>query len=132
MRPPSQVYYAIDRVRMVRLVAPHDGQAYVHTLTRQVYEAVADIVAVEPGPFDVKSVADRHRLPFTQVHVALDFLTERGLMAVEGRRRYVVDGYVPAFVEHAVTEWLALEHHCNVAPLPEAGFSTPPAEVNRG
>ena len=96
--------------RIVRLA---DGREYAHRCSQKVFEAVAGYLDEHQHEgVKMQSVADTIDAPMTQVNVALQLLTERGLLETHGRLGYVAIGYAKAFYEHAMTEFFALIEGC--------------------
>ena len=97
-------------VRTVVDTTPGSGgaKAYQHRCTRKAFETIAHAIGETPGSGEGTSLAEivkREDLPFTQVNVALEFLKERGIVDVRGRRCY------PAAIttfEDAMTEFTYL------------------------
>lgn len=80
-------------VRTVTFPATSGGgsSSYRHRCSRDVYEAVADVVDATPAQGEGVSLQSLSRdadLPLTQVNVALEFLKERGVVVTRGRRSY--------------------------------------------
>ena len=96
-----------------RIVKLADGREYARRCSRKVFEAVAGHLDEHQGEgVKMQSVADAIDAPTTQVNVALQLLTERGLLETHGRLGYVAPGYAKAFYEHALTEFFALIEGC--------------------
>ena len=96
-----------------RTVKLPDEREYAHRCSRQVFKAVAGYLDEHHGEgVKMQSVADAIDAPMTQVNVALQLLTERGLLETHGRLGYVTTGYAKAFCEHAMTEFFALIEGC--------------------
>jgi len=96
-----------------RLVRLPDGKEYAHRCSRTVFEAVAAYIDDHQREgVKIKSIADAIDAPMTQVNVALQLLSERGLLETHGRLGYVAPGYAIAFHEHAMTEFFALIEGC--------------------
>ena len=92
-----------------RVVKLPDGREYAHRCSKEVFEAVAGHLDEHQGEgVKIQSIADPLDVPMTQVNVALQLLTERGLLETHGRLGYVAPGYASAFFEHAMTEFYAL------------------------
>ena len=92
-----------------RVVKLPDGREYAHRCSKEVFEAVAGHLDEHQGEgVKIQSIADTLDVPMTQVNVALQLLTERGLLETHGRLGYVAPGYASAFFEHAMTEFYAL------------------------
>ena len=92
-----------------RTVTLHDGRAYTHRCCREIFEAVAGYLDEHQDEgVTMNSLADAVDAPMTQVNVALQLLTERGLLEAHSRLNYVAPGYADGFYEHALTEFLAL------------------------
>jgi len=92
-----------------RVVKLPDGREYAHRCSKDVFEAVAGYLDEHQGEgVKIQSIADAIDSPMTQVNVALQLLTERGLLETHGRLGYVAPGYARAFYEHAMTEFYAL------------------------
>ncbi|MCG8510068.1 MAG: hypothetical protein MI741_12645, partial [Rhodospirillales bacterium] len=80
-----------------------------HRCSKQVFEAVTGhIDEHQQRGFKLQSLADALEAPMTQVNVALQLLTEHGLLETHGRLGYVAPGYASGFFEHAMTEFYAL------------------------
>ena len=96
-----------------RIVKLPDGREYAHRCSQKVFEAVAGYLDEHQGEgVKMQSGADAIDAPMTQVNVALQLLTERGLLETHGRLGYVGPGYAKAFYEHAMTEFYALIEGC--------------------
>lgn len=92
-----------------RVVKLPDGREYVHRCSKRVFEALAGYLDEHQNEgVKIQSLADALDAPMTQVNVALQLLTERGLLETRGRLGYVTPGYASAFFEHAMTEFYAL------------------------
>ncbi|MBI1338064.1 MAG: hypothetical protein GC164_14045 [Phycisphaera sp.] len=92
-----------------RVVKLTDGREYAHRCSKVVFEKVAAYLDEHPREgVKIQSLADALEEPMTQVNVALQLLTERGLLETHGRLGYVADGYATGFFEHAMTEFYAL------------------------
>jgi len=92
-----------------RTVKLPDGREYAHRCSKRVFEAVAGYLAEHQSEgVKIESLADALDVPKTQVNVALQLLTDRGLLETHGRLGYVAPGYARAFCEHAMTEFYAL------------------------
>ena len=95
--------------RFVRLA---DGREYAHRCSKQVFEQVAGYLEDHQREgVKIQSISDAIDAPMTQVNVALQLLTERGLLEKPsggGRLGYVAPGYAQGFYEHAMTEFYAL------------------------
>jgi len=95
-----------------RVVKLPDGREYAHRCSQKVFEAVAGhIDEHQRDGVKIQSLADALDVPMTQVNVALQLLTERGMLETPpggGRLSYVAPGYASAFFEHAMTEFFAL------------------------
>jgi len=92
-----------------RVVKLPDGREYAHRCSKEVFEAVAGHLDEHQGEgVKIQSIADTLDVPMTQVNVALQLLTERGLLETHGRLGYVAPGYANAFYEYAMTELYAL------------------------
>jgi len=92
-----------------RVVKLPDGRAYAHRCSQQVFEQVAGCLEDHQREgVKIQSISDAIDAPMTQVNVALQLLTERGLLETHGRLGYVAPGYASAFFEHAMTEFYAL------------------------
>ena len=96
---------------LVRTVtsAEGDGRAYTHRCSKAAFEAVAHALAETPAEGEGTSlldIAEREKMPHTQVNIALEFLKERGLVEVRHHRCYPAgsgDLYLDAMVEfHAL------------------------------
>jgi len=96
-----------------RTVRLPDGREYAHRCSKKVFEAVAGYLDEHQGEgVKMQSVADAIDAPMTQVNVALQLLTERGMLETHGRLGYVAPGYAKALYEHAMTEFYALIEGC--------------------
>lgn len=96
-----------------RVVKLSDGREYAHRCSKEVFEAVAGHIDEHQGDgVKMQSLADILDVPMTQVNVALQLLTERGLLETHGRLGYAAPGYAKAFYEHAMTEFCALIEGC--------------------
>ena len=96
-----------------RVVQLPDGREYAHRCSKEVFEAVAaHLDEHQVDGVKIQSIADALDAPMTQVNVALQLLTERGLLESHGRLGYVAPGYAKAFFEHAMTEFYALIEGC--------------------
>jgi len=96
-----------------RTVKLPDGREYAHRCSKEVFEAVAGHIDEHQGDgVKMQSLADTLDVPMTQVNVALQLLTERGLLETHGRLGYVAPGYAKAFFEHAMTEFYTLIEGC--------------------
>lgn len=92
-----------------RLVKLPDGREYAHRCSKEIFEKVAGhLDDHQTEGVKIQSLADALDAPMTQVNVALQLLTERGLLEIHGRLGYVADGYASGFYEHAMTEFYAL------------------------
>lgn len=106
------VQFIVQDGYLVRTVTARgdDGRAYWHRCTKLTLETVA--YAIEETPFEGEGtsgelIARQEDLPFTQVHVAIGFLKERGIVDVRHRRCYPAtrDTYLDAMIEfHALAE----------------------------
>jgi hypothetical protein len=96
-----------------RVVKLPDGREYAHRCSKQAFEAVAGYLEEHQSEgVKMQSLAGAIDAPMTQVNVALQLLTERGLLETHGRLGYVAPGYGSAFFEHAMTEFCALVDGC--------------------
>ena len=96
-----------------RTVRLPDGREYAHRCSKKVFEAVAGYLDEHLSEgVKIQSLADAIDAPMTQVNVALQLLTERGLLETHGRLGYVAPGYRDAFYTHAMTEFYALIEGC--------------------
>ena len=96
-----------------RTVKLPDGRQYAHRCSKRVFEAAAGYLAEHRSEgAKIQSLADALDVPRTQVNVALQLLTDRGLLETHGRLGYVSHGYASAFYEHAMTEFWALIEGC--------------------
>jgi len=96
-----------------RTVRLPDGREYTHRCSRKVFEAVAGYLDEHQSEgVKMQSVADAIDAPMTQVNVALQLLTERGMLETHGRLGYVAPGYAKALYEHAMVEFWALIEGC--------------------
>jgi len=96
-----------------RVVRLPDGREYAHRCSRKAFEAVvAHIDDHQREGVKIKSITDAIDEPMTQVNVALQLLTERGLLETHGRLGYVTLGFAVTFHEHAMTEFFALIEGC--------------------
>ena len=92
-----------------RVVRLPDEREYAHRCSKEVFEAVAGhLDDHQREGVKIQSLADALDAPMTQVNVALQLLTERGLLETHGRLGYVAPGYASAFFEHAMTEFYAM------------------------
>ena len=102
-----EVRFSVEDGCLVRTVVadPADGRSYRHRCTKDNFETVAHAINETP-PEGEGITLDRIRrqegLPFTQAHVALEFLKERGLVDVRHRRCYpaTTDVYLDAMIEY--------------------------------
>jgi len=99
-----------------RCVRLPDGREYSHRCSKQVFEAVAGYLDDHQDEgVKIQSLADTLEAPLTQVNVALQLLTERGMLerhSGSGRLGYVAPGYAHGFFEHAMVEFYALIEGC--------------------
>jgi len=96
-----------------RTVTLPNGKTYAHRCSREVFEAVAAYLDDnQHAGVKIQSMADAINAPMTQVNVALQLLTERGMLETHGRLGYVAPGYSDAFYEHAMVEFWALIEGC--------------------
>jgi len=96
-----------------RTVKLPDGRQYAHRCSKRVFEAAAGYLDDHQSEgVKIQSLADAINAPMTQVNVALQLLTDRGLLETHGRLGYVASGYAGAFYEHAMTEFYALIEGC--------------------
>ena len=92
-----------------RAVRLPNGRKYAHRCSKKVFEKVAGYIdGHQAEGVKIQSVADAVEAPMTQVNVALQLLTERGLLETHGRLGHVAPGYGEAFYEHAMTVFYAL------------------------
>lgn len=104
-RPPRVISFFRADDRLHRTVVMNDGRTYAQTCTLEVFKQVAHALQETPRPTTLMVVAQEEQLPYTQVHVAIEFLKDRGLLEIVRRR------CVPAsrtFFEDAMTEFFAL------------------------
>jgi hypothetical protein len=111
MKAPPNIIYRLDAGEV--LVRRRDGDLdvdeYEHTCTRRVFEEVAHAMGTfgENGAGTSSHEFARDMgLPFTQVHVAMMFLADCGLI-VCGRRRWYAFGDIHL---EAMVEFLGLPH----------------------
>ena len=100
---------------LVRTVRGKDGRAYAHRCAQEVYRSVAHAVQETPPQGEgitAMQIARVEKLPFTQVNVALEFMKERGVVTVRGRRSY--PGSAIAF-EDAMIEYHTLAQHMRLS-----------------
>ena len=81
-----------------------DSRAYCHRCTKATLEIVAHAIGETPLEGEGTSgerIVRQEDLPFTQVHVAIGFLKERGVVDVRHRRCYPAtqDAYLDAMIE---------------------------------
>jgi len=96
-----------------RTVKLPDGRQYAHRCSKRVFEAAAGYLDDHQSEgVKIQSLADAINAPMTQVNVALQLLTDRGLLETHGRLGYVASGYASAFYEHAMIEFWALVEGC--------------------
>ncbi len=101
--------FAVQDKHLVRSVtpAPGRGKPYVHRCSQSSFESIAHAVdeSDDNEGFTLEELAERARLPHTQVAVALAFLKERGCVVTRYRRCFA-NG--PAVFEDAMCEFHAL------------------------
>lgn len=96
-----------------RTVKLPDGREYAHRCSRRVFEAVAGYLEDHQRQgATMMSLGDALDVPYTQVNVATQLLTERGMLETQGRLTYVAPGYASGFFEHAMIEFWALIEGC--------------------
>ena len=106
-------FHATRGGALERTVRLPDGREYAHRCFQKVFLMVARYIDEHQHEgVKMHSVADAINAPMTQVNVALQLLTERGLLETHGRLGYVAPGYAKAFYEHAMTEFFALIEGC--------------------
>ena len=93
-----------DRCLVRTVTAGGDGGAYCHRCTKATLETVAHAIGETPFEGEGTSgerIVRQEDLPFTQVHVAIGFLKERGVVDVRHRRCYPAsrDAYLDAMIE---------------------------------
>jgi len=101
-----KVLFDVADGRLVRTVVLPDGRSYVHRCTDETFRAVAHAIeerAAEGVTLD--PLAEALDAPATQVHVALEFLKERGCVVTRGRRNYPASNVL---FEDAMTEFCYL------------------------
>ncbi len=106
------VQYVVQDGCLVRMVTAGggDSRAYWHRCTKLTLETVAyaiDETSLEGEGTSRQLITRQEDLPFTQVHVAIGFLKERGVVEVRHRRCYpaTTDAYLDAMIEyHALAE----------------------------
>lgn len=110
MAEPTTKTFAMRHGVLVRTVVPRRGEPYVQRCDLETFTAVAYLIDERAGRgLTTQEMWDGlPDAPCTQVSVALDFLKERGCVAVECRRCYPASNF---FYEDALTEWHALAHH---------------------
>ena len=102
-------YYHEDGC-LVRIVTGAGGRSYTHRCSKTAFEQVAHAVEETPAAGQGTSLFDivgRENLPFSQVHVALEFLKERGVVEVRHRRCYPATRHTHL---DAMVEFHALAH----------------------
>ncbi len=109
------VRFAIQDGCLLRTVTgdASDGRSYSHRCELKTFETVAHAVAETPDQGEgtnLTLLARQEKLPYTQANVALEFLKERGIVAVRHRRCYPAscDAYLDA-----MTEWHVLAEEAN-------------------
>jgi hypothetical protein len=87
-RSQRDVVFEVSRGRLVRHVRLKDGRGYSHRCTLDVLDQVAHLVEArrEAGVTTTELWEALSDLACTQISVALEFLKDRGCVAVEGRR----------------------------------------------
>lgn len=106
--PGREVQFTVLDDCLTCTVSGADGRSYTHRCARQTFETVAHAVDETPAQGEgasFQAIARRENLPFTQVNVALEFLKERGIVVVRGRRSY--PSSICAF-EDAMAEFMFL------------------------
>jgi hypothetical protein len=113
MAKPIAKLFHIRHGVLVRTVVPRRGKPYVQRCDLESFAEVAYLIDDLVGERDDRSLTtpkmweNLPNVPHTQASVALDFLKERGVVRVEGRRSYPASN-VP--FEDALCEWHALDH----------------------
>ena len=110
MSEPITKTFAMRHGVLVRTVVPRRGEPYVQRCDLETFTAVAYLLdeRADRGLTTPEMWDGLPDVPSTQASVALDFLKERGCVAVECRRCYPASN---CFFEDALTEWHALAHH---------------------
>lgn len=103
--------YLVQDGHLIRSVAGDGGgSTYTHRCKMATFEAVAHAIAemdAEWPGVTVRHIVATEKLPFTQVHIAMEFLKERGIVEVRYRRYFPAssDVHLDAMVEfHALAE----------------------------
>jgi len=102
------ITFSVNLERLTRHVRLADGREYAHVCTLGVFERVLDYLDEHPtegttAPALWRALPD---LPFTQIHVALDFLAEYRLVARVGKKTYPRS---PALYEEAMEHFFFLQ-----------------------
>lgn len=106
MRERDETFEVTDD-HLIRKVVPRRGDPYEHRCPKASFEQIAHAVDELAGEtFTLESLAEREKLPSTQVAVVLAFLKERGIVETRYRRNYT--GSSCAF-EDAMIEYLAMD-----------------------
>jgi len=108
-RAERQCEFRIVDGVLYRTVELRDSRSYRHTCTLESFADVARFID-EHGAEGVTTTRLWDKLedvPCTQATVAFEFLKERGLINVEGRRGYPTSN---CLFEHALCEWHALAY----------------------
>src|SRR3954469_24863570 len=95
-RGRSAAYEVLDE-HLVRTVSFPNREGYVHRCPLAAYETVAHAIEETPSEGNGTSlteIAKAEDLPITAVNVPLEFLKQRGLVEVRGRRCYPGSGEV--------------------------------------
>jgi hypothetical protein len=99
------VTYHVQLERLIRHVRRPDGRSYAHHCTLGVFERVVGYLDDHPQERTHTQLVRRALdLPSTQVHVAMEFLVERGLLVRCGRQALPQSAY---FYEEALEHF----HH---------------------
>jgi hypothetical protein len=100
------VMYSVQLERLIRHVRRPDGRSYAHHCTLGVFEQVVGYLDDHPHQAThTQRVRRALELPSTQVHVAMEFLVERGLLVRCGRQ---VLPQCPYFYEEALEHFQGL------------------------
>lgn len=108
--PQRIVQFSVTDGCLIRTVTGSDGRGYSQRCELSVFQTIAHIIDELPPQGEGISTAliwKREGLAFTQVNIALEFLKERGIVAVRGRRCHPGTRCV---YEDAMVEFHALAH----------------------
>jgi len=85
-----EITWAVRDRQLQRCVRQADGRSYTHTCTLPVFEEVAWFIQDHPetgvSSYDLWKL--RPNLPFTQINIALAFLTRVGCVQRTGKKSY--------------------------------------------